>query len=154
MADGMIEKSIVLHRTFDAPRELLFELFTRPEHLNRWWGPEQFTARGAEVDLRVGGGWKVMMCNDQFGDSWVDGEYVEITPPSKLVFTSNARGPDGTPLLEGLTVVEFAEADGKTRLTLTATARGPAFMEPALGGMEQGWNEQIDKLGRYAADSR
>lgn len=146
-----IEKSIVLHRVFDAPAELLFELFTRPEHLNRWWGPEAFTARGAEVDLRVGGAWKVIMCNDQFGDSWVAGEYREIDPPKKLVFTCNALAPDGSILIEGLTTVTFEDDAGKTRLTLTASATAPAFMSPALGGMEEGWNQQIDKLGRYAA---
>lgn len=147
---GRVEKTIALVREFDCPRTLLFELFTRPEHLNRWWGPECFTASGAEIDLKVGGAWKVMMSADQFGDSWVAGEYREIDPPAKLVFTCNALGPDGSILLEGLTTVLFEDLGERSRVTVTASATGPAFMEQALAGMEQGWSEQLDKLGRYA----
>lgn len=151
MADR-VEKTVHLVREFDCPRSLLFELFTRPEHLNRWWGPECFTAAGAEVDLRIGGAWKVKMCNAQFGDSWVVGEYREIDPPARLVFTSNAPGPDGALLLEGLTTLVFEDLGERSRLTVDATAGGPAFMQPALNGMEQGWSEQLDKLGRYAME--
>ncbi len=147
---GRVEKTIVLTRLFDAPRALMFELFTRAEHLNRWWGPECFTASRAEADPRVGGAWKLMMSAEQFGDSWVQGVYREVTPPSRLVFTCDAVGPGGEVMLEGLTTVEFAEEGDKTQVTVTATASGPAFMEMALGGMEQGWSEQLDKLEPYA----
>ncbi len=147
---GRVEKTIVLSRLFDAPRTLMFELFTRAEHLNRWWGPACFTASRAEADARVGGAWKLMMSADQFGDSWVEGVYREVTPPAKLVFTCDAVSPGGEVMLAGLTTVEFAEQGDKTLVTVTATASGPAFMEMALGGMEQGWSEQLDKLGAYA----
>lgn len=149
-ANDRVEKTITLTRVFDAPQALLFELFTRAEHLNRWWGPACFTASRAEVDLQVGGAWKLMMSAEQFGDSWVQGVYREINPPARLVFTCDAISPGGEVMLNGLTTVEFADQGEKTLVTVTATASGPAFMAPALAGMEQGWSEQLGKLRRYA----
>ena len=93
-----------------------------------------------------------MMSADRFGDSWVQGVYREVTPPSKLVFTCDAVSPGGEVMLPGLTTVAFFEQGAKTVVTVTATASGPAFMEMALGGMEQGWSEQLDKLGGYAKE--
>jgi len=151
-ADDRIEKTITLTRLFDAPPSLMFELFTRPEHLNRWWGPECFTASRAEVDLKVGGAWKLMMSGEPLGDGWVRGVYREIDPPVRLVFTCDAISPGGAVMLEGLTIIEFADRGGRTHVTVTVTASGPAFMAPALAGTEQGWSEQLDKLARYAAE--
>jgi uncharacterized protein YndB with AHSA1/START domain len=146
-----IEKTVKLVREFDAPAELIFDLFTQPRHMERWWGPREFTASGVEVDLRVGGAWKLVMSNERFGDTVIDGVYRVVERPTRLVFTSTPRTPDGQVLLDGLVTVELEPLGEGTRVTLTAYATGAPYMQMWLDGMEEGWNQSLAKLGEYAA---
>lgn len=147
-----IEKTITLVREFDAPRELLFDLFTQPQHMTRWWGPREFTASKVAVDLRVGGAWTLTMSNERFGDTLIDGVYRVVDRPSKLVFTSTPKAPDGSMMLDGLVTVQFEAEGERTRVTLTAHATGAPYMQAWLDGMNEGWNQSLAKLGEYAAE--
>ena len=142
-------------RTFDAPRELVFDCFTDEAHMAAWWGPRGFSAPECRLDPKPGGDIFIYMQGPtpEWGHP-MGGEYVEIDRPRRLVFVSKAfQGEDGEWGIDNLNELDFAEtADGKTELTLTATVRKvSAEILPALGGMKQGWNESLDKLDELVA---
>lgn len=146
-------REVTITRLFDAPRELIFEAWTEPEHIAKWFGPGAFTVAECHIDLRVGGRWYlVMRANDEVASFMgrnhpCGGEYLEIVPPKRLSFTNNALDTDGNVILEGLTTVTFETVGGKTRMTLVTRASGTGDRVSAmLAGMEQGWSESLDKL--------
>jgi uncharacterized protein YndB with AHSA1/START domain len=142
-----MEREVTLVRTFDAPRDLVFRAWTEPKHLQQWWGPACWTNSVAEVDLRVGGAWKVVMRAPDGGEYPCVGIYREIDAPTRLVFTNDAVATDGTRLLDGLTTVLFEEEGGKTKLTLKAHAKGLVdYAGMMLKGMEMGWSQSLDRL--------
>ena len=110
--------SLRIERWFDAPRELVFEAWTDPEHLAKWWGPEGVTVPVYEVDARVGGKFRTCMAGPDGSENWVQGVYREVEPPGKLVFTW-AWEEDGVPGHETLVTVELFETDGGTNLVMT-----------------------------------
>lgn len=140
---------MTLVRTFDAPRQLVFDCFTRPEHMARWWGPRQFTAPVCELDPRPGGQILVHMAGPEpYGTNPMAGEFIEVSPPDRLVFSSQAyQGEDGEWRIDNLNELDFTEQDGKTVLTLVVTVRKvSAETLQALGGMREGWSQSFDKL--------
>ena len=145
-------REITLTRFFDAPPALVFELWTRPEHLKHWFAPSCFTTPEAEVDLTVGGRYRIVMRGPDGTDYPCGGVYRQIEPGRKLVFTNNAYAQDGEQLLEGLTTVTFEAEGNGTRLTVVARATALKPMaEGMLQGMEAGWNQTLDKLLEHAA---
>lgn len=143
------EQELVITRIFDAPRELVFRAWTDPQHVARWWGPGGFTMPVCELDARPGG---VMRFHMRAPDGVIyptTGTFHEVAAPERIVFTSYAY-PDeaGNPRLEVLHTVTFAEHErGKTKLTLCAVViKAAAEVTGALAGMEQGWNEGLDRL--------
>ena len=130
-------------RVFDAPRRLVFEAWTRPEHLVRWWGPKGFTLPTCEVDFRVGGAYRMVMRAPDGTDHGFGGVYTEIVPPERIVFTALI---DGSPERELVTTATFEERDGKTTLTVRQTA--PASPDHARG-QRQGWTEQLARLADF-----
>ena len=77
-----LERQLTLTRVFDAPRELVFQAWTEPEHLKQWWGPNGFTTPACEVDLRVGGAWKIVMrFPDGANEHTMQAVYREVSPP-------------------------------------------------------------------------
>lgn len=148
----MTSKAITLTRFFDAAPELVFELWTKAEHLKHWFAPDCFTTPEAEVDLKIGGHYRIVMRGPDGTDYPCAGEYREIVPGKKLVFTNNAFAQDGEQLLDGLTTVTFTPEKGGTRLTVEARATAlKPIAEGMLQGMEQGWNQTLDKLVAHAA---
>ncbi len=140
------EREITLIRTFDAPRELVFSMWTEARHLARWWSPHHFDNPVCEVDARVGGAILVHMRRPDGNVHVMDGVYREIVLPSRIVFTTSVD-EKGVRVLEGHNVVTFEEVDGKTRLTVQAKAS--VFFEPGkfmLAGMEAGWSQSLEKL--------
>jgi len=121
----------------------------------RWWGPRHFTAPLCEVDARPGGQILIHMEGPPpYGVSPMGGEFIEVSPPDRLVFSAKAyRGADGEWGIDNLNELSFTEQDGKTVLTLVVTVRKvSAEILPALGGMEEGWSQSLDKLGELLAD--
>jgi uncharacterized protein YndB with AHSA1/START domain len=145
------ERVLVIRRVFDAPRELVFRLWTAPEHLVRWWGPKDFTTLAAEIDVRPGGAWRRRMRSPE-GDVCVkSGVYREIVPPERLVLTYADEDADGRPGHETLVTVSFKDVGGKTEVTLhqalfeTVAARDShAF----------GWTGCLERFAAYLAGVR
>jgi uncharacterized protein YndB with AHSA1/START domain len=141
-------RELVINRTFDAPRALVFKVWTDPQHLAQWWGPSGYTNPVCEVDLRPGGALYIEMTGPDGVMIPNKGIFREVIPPERLVFTTFAfEDEQGNPQLEVLNTVTFTENNGKTQLTLRAVVM-QATMEVAvpLSGMEQGWNESLDRL--------
>jgi uncharacterized protein YndB with AHSA1/START domain len=142
-------KELVLTRIFDAPRSLVFKMWTEPKHLAQWWGPHGYTNPVCEVDLRPGGKLLIHMQDPVLPVNPMTGVFHEIVEPERLVFTGFAA-PDsnGAAQLEVLTTVTFEELHGRTKLTMRAQVlKATPQMGPALDGMTQGWTESLERLG-------
>jgi uncharacterized protein YndB with AHSA1/START domain len=139
--------SVTLTRIFDAPRALVWKAWTDPKMMAQWFGPRGFTSTVGELDVRVGGSLRIVMHGPDGNKYPMKGEFREVTPPERLVFTNIAIDQDGKHLLEGETTVILSESNGKTTLTLQTHAIGlvPLALQ-MLAGMEAGWNQSIDKL--------
>src|SRR6516164_1264727 len=112
------ERELVITRIFDAPRRLVFEAWTKPEHLARWQGaPRGFTVTTHEVDFRPGGAYRLCMRSPDGIDHWLQGVYREIVEPERLVFTHVWLNAEGKPGKETLVTITFTERGGKTELT-------------------------------------
>jgi uncharacterized protein YndB with AHSA1/START domain len=139
------DQEIRLTRLFDAPRHLVFEAMTKPEHVRQWWGRlgEGYSVPVCEIDLRPGGKWRFVNRHPQ-GEAAFHGEYLEIVPPSRLVFTEIFEDfPDSGSVV----TTEFTEEDGKTRMT--ATVRYPSLeVRDAViaSGMARGAGISYDRL--------
>ena len=146
------ERELTITRVFDAPRALVFKVWTDPEHLAQWWGPQGFTNPVCEFDARVGGELRIHMRGPDGCVYPMKGVIREFVPPERLVFTSIAVDAVGNHLLEGLTTVLFDEENGKTKLTLhTGMVAVTEMAKVNLRGMEMGWTQSIDKLQAYIA---
>lgn len=147
-----LEAELTITRMFDAPREVVFQTWTDPAHLKRWWGPRDFTNPVCEVHLKIGGAWKIVMRGPNGAEHTAQGVYREILPPERLVFTNSAFDQDGKLLLEGVTTVNLIDLGGKTKLILRTRAKGLVpFAEQMLDGMESGWSQSLDRLAEEIA---
>lgn len=150
------EQEFIVERQFTAPRTLMFQAFTQPEHIKHWWAPQPFTIPVCTIDLRPGGIWHYSMRSPEGQDHWARSVYSEIVPPEKLVYTStfadeHANPTEGIP--EHLTTVTFTEEAGKTRVTALIQFASVAAMKTALDmGMQQGMNMTWDYLAEYVQD--
>jgi uncharacterized protein YndB with AHSA1/START domain len=145
------DRELVMEREFDAPRELVFQAYTRPELLKRWLGVfGGWELAVCEIDLRVGGSYRWVWRNaDRKQDMGVRGVYREIAAPDRLVCTEQFDDPwyEG----ESLSTVTFVEARGKTTLTVTmryssTKARDGVLASPMEGGVEQSYNKLAEIL--------
>jgi uncharacterized protein YndB with AHSA1/START domain len=147
------EQEFIVEREFAAPQTLMFEVFTQPEHLKRWWAPRPYTVPTCTVDLRPGGIWHYSMRSPEGQEHWARSVYREIAPPEKLVYTSTLADEHANPtegLPEHLTTVIFTQEAGKTRVTALIQFARPADMEFAVSrGMVQGMNMTWDSLIEY-----
>lgn len=139
-----------LDRIFDAPIELLWQVWTRPEMQLAWWGPVEWPAIRTEQDLRPGGRWRACLRAPDTGELlWQGGVFREVVPPSRLVFTFKWEGDnheDGAPV-DTLVTVDFAAlSDGRTRMTL----RHEGLKDDAsLAGHRHGWTSTFDRLDAW-----
>ena len=137
-----------VQRRFAAPRERVFEAWTDPELLIRWFTPFVGTSSDAEIDLRAGGSWRVQMKPRLWPAGYAYGKYVEVEPPERLVYTlawkNFALGP------ETLVTVEFRDADGETDLVLIQERLGT---RRGRRGHAAGWRLALGRLGRLLEPS-
>lgn len=134
---------LVLTRTFDAPRELVFELWTDPKHLAHWWGPKGFTTTVHEMDVRPGGAWRYSMRGPDGVDYPFNGEFVEVVKLEKLVSIGTIHeGPDHKIWTEAV----FTDRDGKTHVRIHQVYSFESF---ATKGAPIGWSMQFDRLEKY-----
>lgn len=145
------DTDVVATRVFDAPRELVWEAFTKPEHLQRWLlGPDGWEMPICEVDLRPGGAyrWGWSSVDGSAEDFELSGEYVEVVPPERIVNSERfgGQGPAATITLE------LAEEDGKTRMTQTMSYPSKEIRDQVLAtGMTEGAGQSYDRLAEYLA---
>lgn len=140
-------RELTITRSFAAPRALVWQAWTDPKHIARWWGPESFTNPICEVDLRVGGALKIVMRGPDGTDYPMRGVYKEIVARERLVFTNFPVDANDQPMIDGWTTVTFAERNGKTEMTLHTSAVGlVAQSRFMIMGMGAGWAQSIDKL--------
>jgi uncharacterized protein YndB with AHSA1/START domain len=139
------ETDVQMTRLFAAPRQLVFEAMTRPEHVKQWWGRlgEGYSVPICEIDLRVGGAWRFVNRHPR-GEVVFYGEYREIVPPERLVFTEIfAEHPDTVSVVTAV----FSEERGQTRLTVIARYPSREVRDIVLGsGMEHGAAISYDRL--------
>ncbi len=145
------ERTVTITRVIDAPRELVFRLWTEPKHMAAWWGPRCFDNPVCELDVRAGGAIRIHMRGPDGTVYPMTGTFREIMPPRRLVFEAVAEDQAGNALLRSLTVVTFAEEGDKTKLTVHADAIGLSPLAPQmLAGMEAGWTQSLEKLAELA----
>jgi uncharacterized protein YndB with AHSA1/START domain len=142
------DREIVLTRVFDAPRELVFEAHTSCEHMSRWWGPRRYEVASCEIDFRPGGKWRVVHRSaDGAEEHGFRGEFREIVPPERIVWTFEYEGAPGHISVETLTL---EEQGGKTTLTATAVYDTIEARDAVLqSGMTEGAAETWDRLSEY-----
>jgi uncharacterized protein YndB with AHSA1/START domain len=137
------DDELIITRVFDAPRSLVFEVWTDPRHLKNWFGPKDYPAVQMKADIRPGGTWRA--CLKSTGsdpDLWVGGVYREITAPERLVFTF-AWEEEGERGLETVVTITFAEENTKTRMTLR---QAPFRSVEERDGHVYGWSSALDRL--------
>jgi uncharacterized protein YndB with AHSA1/START domain len=140
---------IVMTRAFNAPRSLVFEAWTKTEHLKNWFGPRGFTLPVCEIDLRPGGAYRFVMRGPDGTDYASKGEYRVIAPPERLVYTDVFDHP-GVSIREALVTVTFEEIEGRTMLTSTSVYQSVEDRDAVLEmGVEQGWAETLDRLAEF-----
>ncbi|HMI45745.1 MAG TPA: SRPBCC domain-containing protein [Gemmatimonadaceae bacterium] len=143
VAKTSAERTLVIKRTFDAPRELVWKAWTDVKQAKQWWGPKGFTAPLVELDNREGGLWRARMRSPDGKDYWQHGVTREIVPPERLSFTFIW---DEHPEEEMLVTVTLVDRGGKTEMTFRQ--EGFKSVEDR-DGHEGGWNESFDRLVAY-----
>jgi uncharacterized protein YndB with AHSA1/START domain len=142
------DREIVLKRVFDAPRRLVWDAFTRPELLKRWFGPRGWSLVVCEVDLRVGGGFRFVLRGPDGTDMGMRGVYREIVPPERSVHSESFDDYPGESLVTSL----WLEVSGKTTLTATILYPSREVRDAVIkSGMEHGAAESYDKLAELLA---
>jgi len=145
------DREIHITRLFDAPRHLVFEAMTRPEHVRRWWGNlgDGYSAPVCEVDLRPGGRWRFVNRHPR-GEVAFTGVYREIAPPDRVVFTETME-PHPEP--GSVITATFTEENGKTRLSVKCVYDAPEIRDMVMqSGMEKGAALSYDRLDEVAQE--
>lgn len=149
MANATADREIVVNRVIDAPRELVFEAFTQPEHIEKWWAPRGATTH--EMDVKPGGVWRYSQPGRGGAKQAFKIEFVEISRPERLVYDYGSDVADGSEPVR--TTVTFDQENGKTKVTLqllfaTAKDREQAVKYGAIVGAMQALEELADYLAR------
>jgi uncharacterized protein YndB with AHSA1/START domain len=146
-AERKSDRELVVTRTFDAPARIVFEAWTKPELFQRWWAPKSFGVVfvSCELDIRVGGRYRMVMRQGDSKPMEFFGRYLEVTPPSRLVWTNDEAGDAGA-----ITTVTFEEQGGKTLLVMHDLYPSKEALDAAIAsGSTSGMDEtfaQLDEL--------
>ena len=145
-------------RVFDAPRELVWKVWTEPEHVARWWGPLGFTTTTHKMEVKPGGVWRFVMHGPDGRDYQNQITYLEVVKPERLVYrhgepeSEAALGPE--PVSFAVTVT-FTEEDGRTRLEMRSvfpSAKARDFVVENYGAVE-GMHQTLGRLEQYLAEA-
>jgi len=142
------DRTLVMIRVFDAPREMVFAAWVDREHAAQWWGPKGFTSVSCTIDARVGGAWRRVMRSPDGVEVCARGVYREVVAPERLVFTyAWERNPEQSGH-ETLVTLTFAERGGKTELTLRQALFETTSARDVHG---VGWAGCLDRFADYLA---
>lgn len=164
--DSMVvgDREYQISRVFDAPRSLVYRAWTDPKQMAKWWGPKMFTNPVCEMDVRVGGRFRIVMRGPEGDEFPFKGVYLEIVENELLKFTDDCTehpkewhdlvhpGQDPTAVPEVITTVTFTDADGKTRVTVHMRFETPELRDGHVSaGMDSGWSESFVSLAELLA---
>jgi uncharacterized protein YndB with AHSA1/START domain len=139
------ERELVVTRTVDGPARLVFEAWSKPELFQRWWTPKSFgiSLISYEADVRTGGAYRLVMGHPASEQPMAfHGRYIEVTPPSRIVWTNDEGDEDGA-----VTTVTFEERDGATRVVVHELYPSKEALDEAMAsGSTSGWSEQFEQL--------
>jgi uncharacterized protein YndB with AHSA1/START domain len=140
------DREVVVTRTFDAPARLVFEAWSNPELFRRWWLPKSMgmTLHACEMDVRTGGTYRL----DFGGGMEFFGRYLDVVPPSRIVWTNEEGGENGN-----VTTVTFEEQDGRTLLVMSELYPSKEALD-AEGGAAEATHETFEQLDELLATLR
>ena len=147
------DREIVITRVFDAPRELVWEAWTNPEHVVKWWGPRGFTTTIEEMNVRPGGVWKHVMHGPDGTDYPNKSIFTEVVKPERIVYT-HGGGKKGGPGAQFVATWTFdALEDGKSRLTVRMVFPSAADRDTVVKeyGAIEGGKQTLERLGEQLA---
>jgi uncharacterized protein YndB with AHSA1/START domain len=143
---SLADRELVVSRVIDAPRDLVFQAWTDPEQIARWWGPKGFVTVEHDMDIRPGGAYWFVMRSPEGTDHRKRGVYRDIVPPERIAFTFAWVAADGTLGHETLVTVTFDAIGEKTRLTLRqGVFESVAWRDDHVGG----WTSCLERFGDY-----
>ena len=142
------DREVVVTRTFDAPARLVFEAWTKPELFEQWWVPRSMgmTLRSCELDVRTGGKYRLVFGDDPANPMAFFGEYLDVVPNQRLVWTNEESGADGS-----VTTVTFEEKDGRTMLVMSELYPTKEALDAAGTGAQEAMNETFGQLDELLA---
>lgn len=145
---------LVLTRVFDAPRELVWKVWTDPAHIAEWWGPKGFTNPRCEWNARPQGSIRIDMRAPDGVIYPMSGVFHELVEPERIVFISSALDGQGNSMFDILNSVLLTDRCGKTQLTLQVRViKTTAYAPQYLKGMDVGWSQSLDRLGDHLAQT-
>ena len=146
------DEQILITREFDAPKHLVYQAWTTPELVRRWWTAKRGEMTTCEIDLRVGGTWRYVMVADGGFEVAFHGEYREIVPNERIVSTEVY---EGMPDAEAVDTLTFSEMDGRTTLTIVVQHKSKEHRDGHIeSGMEGGLQDALDLLEEVAVSLR
>jgi uncharacterized protein YndB with AHSA1/START domain len=149
------DEQILITREFDAPRHLVWQAWTTPELVKRWWTARRGEATVLEIDLRVGGTWRYVMVTPDGFEVGFHGEYREIVPHERIVSTEAYEGIPDPDEHASLNTLTLTETDGRTTLTLLVQHASKADRDAQIAsGMESGLQDALDLLEEIAGSLR
>jgi uncharacterized protein YndB with AHSA1/START domain len=146
------DQEILITREFDAPRHLVYEAYTNPDLVRRWWHAKRGEMTVCDIDLRVGGRWRYVMVTPEGMEVAFHGEYREIVPNERIVSTEVY---EGMPDAEALDTLTLTEVDGRTRLEILVEHASKEHRDAHIeSGMEAGLQDALDLLEQVAVSLR
>ncbi|WP_313691731.1 SRPBCC family protein [Halorarum halobium] len=145
------ERTMTVRRTFDAPRERVFEAWTDPEQVDQWWGPNGFTTTTDEMEVRPGGTWRFVMTGPD-GDEYPNRVvYDEVEEPERLVYT---HGSPDDPEMFRMTVTFDEREGGTTELTMRQQYESAAALDESIAefGADDGAKQTLGRLAKHLAN--
>jgi len=143
------DRELVITRTFDAPRSLVWAAFTDPKHLPNWHtGPEGTTMPICDIDLRPGGKWRYVWRNAQGREFEATGTYREVDPPKRIVYVTNHNGEEQT------STTTFTEENGRTTVVVSMVLASKASRDRAIPLAKYGTEINYARLDAYVASKR
>jgi uncharacterized protein YndB with AHSA1/START domain len=145
------DEQILITREFNAPKHLVYKAYTTPELVKKWWAGRRGTTTSAEIDLRVGGQWRYVLVADGGFEVAFHGEYREIVPNERIVFTEVYETPELSEDDATLNTTTFTETGGRTVLTILTECRNQELRDAIINsGMEGGMQEGMDIMEEIA----
>lgn len=147
------DQIVAFTRTFNAPRELVFQAFTKAEFVSKWWGKANWPVVACSLDFTVGGVWHYCLQGPDGQVHWAKAIYREIIVPERIVYVEGSSDEAGNEI-DGLppatVTVTFTQEDGRTKLTSLVTYATAADLESVIArGMIQGFTQTLDNLDSY-----